>query len=174
MQVQRNLSGNYYTESLMTSSLIRDDKALTSLAKISCTRKKNWFTVYFLNRGFKTHTFLCGSPSSLPVILKASRHKTIYNNRLCWGSVKSIQFHSFTSILTKTIKMLLRYNMYYISTRTWTRRANLSGVEEGRNKLLPFSYIEQNIISLGKIFRLEGHRILRSSRNIFTLVLAKD
>lgn len=61
--------------------------------------------------------------------------------------------------------------MYYISTRTWTRRANLSGVEEGRNKLLPFSYIEQNIISLGKIFRLEGHRILRSSRNIFTLVL---
>lgn len=104
MQVQRNLSGNYYTESLMSSSLIRDDKALTSLAKISCTRKKNWFTVYFLNRGFKTHTFLCGSPSSLPVILKASRHKTIYNNRLCWGLVKSIQFHSFTSILTKTIK----------------------------------------------------------------------
>lgn len=121
---------------------------------------------------FKTHTFLCGSPSSLPVILKASRHKTIYNNRLCWGLVKSIQFHSFTSILTKTIKMLLRYNMYYISTRTWTRRANLSGVEEGRNKLLPFSYIEQNIIFLGKIFRLEGHRILRSSRNIFTVVLA--
>lgn len=76
MQVQRNLSGNYYTESLMSSSLIRDDKALRSLAKISCTRKKNWFTVYFLNRGFKTHTFLCGSPSSLPVILKASRHKT--------------------------------------------------------------------------------------------------
>lgn len=32
MQVQRNLSGNYYTESLMSSSLIRDDKALTSLA----------------------------------------------------------------------------------------------------------------------------------------------
>lgn len=64
--------------------------------------------------------------------------------------------------------------MYYISTRTWTRRANLSGVEEGRNKLLPFSYIEQNIIFLGKIFRLEGHQILRSSRNIFTVVLAKD
>lgn len=33
MQVQRNLSGNYYTESLMSSSLIRDYKALTSLAK---------------------------------------------------------------------------------------------------------------------------------------------
>lgn len=40
MQVQRNLSGNYYTESLMSSSLIRDYKALTSLARKYLARER--------------------------------------------------------------------------------------------------------------------------------------